>query len=289
MKNSSINEILEYIHSRNVPPRPWIDDVPMNYLDSHLQKFLFDLQTNQHNDHGCRRIQDIRIHSEWLHQKLCKNTPSRILDLDCGPGYFSHYLAGKEHFCLGIDISATAIECANNKKGSLASRLQFKVGNILTIDFPSEFDLVIMPYSIFNDLNPDEATLLIQKIRSSLTQTGQFYFEALVLSSPADPYLNRWQYAPFGNLFCPNPCLCLSEQFYCPITQTIIHRVYNIDLAEIELQEISTTQTFYTSIQYKKLLIENGFHSVYFPKLPKSTYKGDDRAYFSLVARKKDE
>jgi len=67
--------------------------------------------------------------------KNLKGKNKRILDIGCGAGTLSFYLANKGHDVLGIDISQKAIsECLNSKKVLGLKNLRFQ-----QIDFPNNY------------------------------------------------------------------------------------------------------------------------------------------------------
>ncbi|MFC2029058.1 class I SAM-dependent methyltransferase, partial [Chloroflexota bacterium] len=76
---------------------PWSDPaLSQRLLNEHLSQF---------NDSASRRSILIRKHVRWIHQQILKNKPSKILDLGCGPGLYTHRLAQLGHSCVGLDFS----------------------------------------------------------------------------------------------------------------------------------------------------------------------------------------
>ena len=61
---------------------PWDDpDFSRRMLAEHL---------SQDHDLASRRTEWIDRQVAWIHQDLLKGRPVRILDLGCGPGFYSH-------------------------------------------------------------------------------------------------------------------------------------------------------------------------------------------------------
>lgn len=80
---------------------PWDDpDFSRRMLAEHL---------SQDHDLASRRSEWIDKQVAWIHEHLLGATPSRILDLGCGPGFYSHRLATLGHDCRGIDFGPASI------------------------------------------------------------------------------------------------------------------------------------------------------------------------------------
>lgn len=73
---------------------PWDDpDFSRRMLQEHL---------SQEHDMASRRFKSIDKQVAWLHGDLLGGHTSSILDLGCGPGFYSHRLAARGHRCHGI-------------------------------------------------------------------------------------------------------------------------------------------------------------------------------------------
>jgi 2-polyprenyl-3-methyl-5-hydroxy-6-metoxy-1,4-benzoquinol methylase len=70
-----------------------------------------------------------KIPFAWIHEHLLEGKPSSILDLGCGPGFYSHRLAARGHRCHGIDFGPASIEYAQQHDPS-PSQCTFALGDI---------------------------------------------------------------------------------------------------------------------------------------------------------------
>lgn len=111
--------------------------------------------------------------------KHIKIKRGKILDIGCGAGTMSFYLANKGHNILGIDISSKAIkECAASNR-----ELHFKNIKFAQVDFPKElpnekFDVVIFTEVIEHLENGQNALVSIYKL---LKPNG-----IMILSTPSN-------------------------------------------------------------------------------------------------------
>lgn len=102
----------------------------------------------------------------------------KILDIGCGAGTLSFYLASKKHNVTGIDISNKAIRICRES----ARNMGFKNIHFMTIDFPNEippgkFDAILL-FEVIEHLKDDIKA--IEKIYKLLKPGG-----ILLLSTPS--------------------------------------------------------------------------------------------------------
>jgi len=111
--------------------------------------------------------------------KHLKNSNQKILDIGCGAGTLSFYLAKRGHNVLGVDISSKAIkECSVSTKSLGLEHLNFK-----QLDFPNKypnekFDVVILT-EVIEHLEDDKKTLMV--INKLLKPNG-----LIILSTPSN-------------------------------------------------------------------------------------------------------
>jgi SAM-dependent methyltransferase len=68
----------------------------------------------------------------------------RVLDLGCGTGTHSIYLAQHGLAVVGVDFSTKAIEMARNKARQVGADVDFQIGDVTRLDFLREpFDVVL--------------------------------------------------------------------------------------------------------------------------------------------------
>jgi SAM-dependent methyltransferase len=110
-----------------------------------------------------------------LLDRMIPSAVGRALDVGCGTGIFSHYLAGKGWSVTAIDASPEMIEEAKNY--DLKREIDFQSSTIETFEaVPNSFDLIIS-LSMLEYIEDDEAA--IQKFHQWLKPGG-----LLVVSLP---------------------------------------------------------------------------------------------------------
>ena len=84
---------------------------------------------------------------KWI-MKILENAPNKeklkILDIGCGPGFFTINLTKLGHDVIGIDVSKEMVDVASENAQEQGLTCDFKVMNANDLDFPDDtFDLII--------------------------------------------------------------------------------------------------------------------------------------------------
>jgi ubiquinone/menaquinone biosynthesis C-methylase UbiE len=106
-----------------------------------------------------------------LFRNIVKNS-EKVLDIGCGTGHPSLYIAKDVEFIIGIDKSKRMIEIAKNRlKRSKVDNIVFEVGDAASLKFPDEsFDVVILCGSLAT-LSDKKKSL--QEIKRVLKKNGK--------------------------------------------------------------------------------------------------------------------
>ena len=122
-----------------------------------------------------------------------------LIDLGCGNGTQTRFLA--DHFArvMGTEISPTAVEIAQTKHG--APNISYRVFDVLSPDAAQALheeigDANVYMRAVLHQLSPADHTTAIQSIERLLGTEGILYF--IELSSAAEPYFAQLitQYGP---------------------------------------------------------------------------------------------
>ncbi|MFH0999578.1 MAG: class I SAM-dependent methyltransferase, partial [Bacteroidota bacterium] len=108
-----------------------------------------------------------------ISELINKNAPKKILELGCGKGFNSIYLAKTfpNMKFSGIDITEKHLQLAI-KKSKKIKNLTFSFGDFHKLDFPnSSFDLIFELEAICHAKNPSQVLTEIYRL---LTKKGQF-------------------------------------------------------------------------------------------------------------------
>ena len=110
--------------------------------------------------------------------KECGIEPeNKILDLACGHGRHSIKLAKRQFKVTGIDINRRFIEHAERNSREQGLVIDFKIGNMLNIEYNNEYDCIILLFNSFGFLDREDGIKFIQKIRSAIRSNGKVFFD----------------------------------------------------------------------------------------------------------------
>lgn len=248
---------------------PWHDpDFSRRMLAEHL---------NQDHDMASRRQSTIDQQVEWIQRKVLRATPAAILDLGCGPGFYARRFSAMGHQCTGLDFSPASIQYAREQDGNST----YQLGNILELDYGSEYDMVMLIFGEFNAFAPEEAARIVDKAYQALKTGGR-----LLLEVHTAAFIHRighegasW-YTNEKGLFSDEAYICLTESRYESDHAITMH--YVIDAVSGAIQPYVNMLQGYTDDEYRRLL--GAFKQVMF--YPSLTGNPDPADLFVIVAEK---
>lgn len=107
-------------------------------------------------------------------ETLTKRSVRSVLDLGCGTGWLSVYLAKQGFNLTGLDISVQAIKLAREWASKEDLDIHFDVGDIADMPYPdAAFDAVVAN-SIFEHFPLDVAEITMKRLKRILVPGGTF-------------------------------------------------------------------------------------------------------------------
>lgn len=110
------------------------------------------------------------LRNPWLAQLI---TPkSKVLDVGCGGGFLTNYLASMGHQVSGVDLSSKSLEIA--KQGDATKKVVYQIADAKRLPYDNEtFDVVSAMDILEHIENPAEA---IREASRVLKPSGKFFF-----------------------------------------------------------------------------------------------------------------
>jgi len=279
-------KLLDIIHRQGVP-KPWAEGEKIPWDDPEFSRRMLDEHLSQQHDAASRRFEIIEKHVTWIHNQILKGKPARILDLGCGPGFYTHRLAQLGHQCTGIDFSPASIAYARKQAEEAGLDCEYTQQDIRTAHFGGQYGLVMSIYGEINVFRPEEVKGILAKAHSALVPGGSLLIEPhtyeIVVEIGENP--PSW-YSTSKGLFSDQPHLVMQENFWDAANQVAIQRYYVIDTESGEVVRHASTTQAYKNEGYHSLLTECGFEKqVFFPALGGDT-DHPDGGLMAILAQK---
>ena len=282
------NMDLKDIFLRQFPPEPWSEGDNIPWRNPGFSRRMLREHLAQSHDLASRRSDKIDAHVAWIHREVLSGSPTKILDLGCGPGLYASRLARLGHRCVGIDFSPASMEYAKEQAASENLSCGYLHADIRFIEYGSGYGLAMLIFGEFNAFKPSDATRILAKAYAALDEGGVLLLEAHTNEAIREFGLRpaSWYSAESG-LFSDSPHLCLQENFWDTESETVTRRYFIVDAASEEVSRYAQSLKAYTDEQYIAILEEAGFEDVRFH--PSLTGKEDSSQSDLLViaARKK--
>jgi len=253
------------IVKRLADPEPWSEGDKIPWHDPDFSERMLREHLSQSHDLASRRFEVIKAHVEWIHQRVLECEPARILDLGCGPGFYTSRLAQQGHQCVGIDFSPASIRHATERAARERLNCTYVQADIRQADFGTGFDLVMFLFGELNVFRPADARTILQKAHGALAPGGVLLlephrFEVVEKIGAEAP---SWHTAEAG-LFSEQPHLWLQENAWNPTALTATTRFFVINAATGEVRQLTQTMQAYTDQEYRRMLEQTGFAAVEF-------------------------
>ncbi len=224
---------------------PW-DGGKIPWHEPEFSERMLRAHLSQEHDRASRRFTIIDKHVAWVHQHVLGATTARILDLGCGPGFYTTRFARLGHSCVGIDVSPASIEHARSEAERETLSCEYRLEDRVAADLGAGFDLVLFTFGELNCFSPADADAIVAKARQALSPRGALVVEAqteqLVRSlGEQEP---TWFSASQG-IFSDEPHLCLCEGDWHPDSRVATERYFVVALGSSEVASyVNTTQAY---------------------------------------------
>lgn len=154
--------------------------------------------------------------------------PGRALDLGSGPGYHAVALATIGAEVRSIDISREAVRYARSEVSAegeeIASRITVEEADMLTTEFGSGYDLILLLFGEYCLLTAEERATLLEKSARALRSGGRLVLE--LFNQPVEDAIveRSWSYEADGGFWSATAYLELSTTEVYPEASALCHR-----------------------------------------------------------------
>jgi SAM-dependent methyltransferase len=265
--------------NRTAKPEPWSegDNIPWN--DPEFSERMLAEHLSQEHDQASRRSETIETHVNWIFSEVLHSRPARLLDLACGPGFYTLRLARQGCECVGIDFSPASIRYAKETAPAEAGlSCTYRHADVRDGRFGDGFDLVMMIFGQFNVFPRDKGREILQRAHAALKPDGSLLLEIqsreqIQRGGESDP---SW-YSTEAGLFSAEPHLVLQENFWHEEAGASTNRFIVIDGRSGKSSSYALSNEAYTEQELTDALRLAGFKDVErFPSLCGEVVTGEE-------------
>ncbi len=266
------------IVNRTPNPTPWSEGDNIPWDDPGFSERMLAEHLNQEHDLASRRSETIDQHVEWIFSEVLGSRPARLLDLACGPGFYTVRLARIGCECVGIDFSPASIRHARDMAATEA-RLSctYHQADVRDGLLGEGFDLVMMVYGQFNVFPRDRGLEILKNAHGALKPGGRLLLEVQSLEQiqQGGESAPSW-YSARSGLFSGAPHLVLQENFWDADAGASTIRFSIIDGQTGTVSTYALSNEAYTEHELTDSLRLAGFNDVErFPSLSGKAIAGD--------------
>ncbi|BCV39091.1 class I SAM-dependent methyltransferase [Shewanella algae] len=250
--NKLISQHLPIRLSPNESKIPWNDaDFSQRMLENHL---------SQEHDWASRKLAVIERQVDWLCSQLAPG--AKVLDLGCGPGFYTQLLAKRGFCCTGVDFSPASIAYAQQQAQAAGLDIDYQLLDVRSYRPTKKFDFIMMTFGELNVFSTADAKSLLKHCANWLMPNGKLLvevhsFDEVKRQGLAEP---SWQRHSQG-LFLDAPHLLLTEHAWDEALQTSSTLFWVIE-ENGKVARFGSRMQAWQDEEYLQLLNECGFNKI---------------------------
>ncbi|TVL50769.1 class I SAM-dependent methyltransferase [Shewanella algae] len=250
--NKLISQHLPIRLSPNESKIPWNDaDFSQRMLENHL---------SQEHDWASRKLAVIERQVDWLCSQLAPG--AKVLDLGCGPGFYTQLLAKRGFCCTGVDFSPASIAYAQQQAQAAGLDIDYQLLDVRSYRPTKKFDFIMMTFGELNVFSTADAKSLLKHCANWLMPNGKLLvevhsFDEVKRQGQAEP---SWQRHSQG-LFLDAPHLLLTEHAWDEALQTSSTLFWVIE-ENGKVTRFGSRMQAWQDGEYLQLLNECGFNKI---------------------------
>lgn len=230
--------------------------IPWN--DPGFSRRMLENHLSQEHDWASRKLSVIERQVDWIARQLPAG--AQILDLGCGPGFYTQRLAQRGFHCTGVDFSPASVQWAREQAKSAGLKIDYHEQDVRQYLPDTTYDFIMMTFGELNVFCVEDARALLQQCAQWLKPGGKLLLEVHTFEEVKRQGMAtaEWQRCPQG-LFLAEPHLLLSENSWNEEMQTSTTTFWAIKSDGSVTRFASQTRAWHDE-DYQECLQQSGFH-----------------------------
>ncbi|MBO2601861.1 class I SAM-dependent methyltransferase [Shewanella algae] len=252
----NINKLI----SQHLPIRLLPNESKIPWNDADFSHRMLENHLSQEHDWASRKLAVIERQVDWLCSQLAPG--AKVLDLGCGPGFYTQLLAKRGFCCTGVDFSPASITYAQQQAQTAGLDIDYQLLDVRSYRPTKKFDFIMMTFGELNVFSAADAKSLLKDCANWLTPNGKLLvevhsFDEVKRQGQAEP---SWQRHSQG-LFLDAPHLLLTEHAWDEALQTSSTLFWVIE-ENGKVTRFGSRMQAWQDEEYLQLLNECGFNKI---------------------------
>lgn len=212
---------------------------------------------SQDHDWASRRLGAIEQQVAWIASQL--SLGASILDLGCGPGFYTQLLTERGFHCTGVDFSPASVSWGRQQAQNSGLNIEYIQQDIRTYSPDKPFDFIMMTFGELNVFSTADVRDLVSRCAQWLVPGGKLLTEVHTFDEVKRQGMAEasWQRCPDG-LFLGVPHLLLTENSWDEEAQTSSTQFWAIEVNG-HTTRFGSQMTAWRDEEYVSLLENGGF------------------------------
>ncbi|MCE9784859.1 class I SAM-dependent methyltransferase [Shewanella algae] len=252
----NINKLI----SQHLPIRLLPNESKIPWNDADFSQRMLENHLSQEHDWASRKLAVIERQVDWLCSQLAPG--AQVLDLGCGPGFYTQLLAKRGFCCTGVDFSPASITYAQQQAQAAGLDIDYQLLDVRSYRPTKKFDFIMMTFGELNVFSAADAKSLLKDCANWLTPNGKLLvevhsFDEVKRQGQTEP---SWQRHSQG-LFLDAPHLLLTEHAWDEALQTSSTLFWVIE-ENGKVTRFGSRMQAWQDGEYLQLLNECGFNKI---------------------------
>lgn len=230
------------------------------WTNDQLKEIVFNSYFTADIEGGSEDESKINSTVEFIVNNFPTQKYPRILDLGCGPGFYSYKLAQKNYLVTGIDISDVALSYAKKQSNNMENTNYFNM-DIFNMELNQNYNIILLLFFTYSNFKKKDRKKILQNVKKLLVDKNSvFLFDVgTIYRYNQFNYFNYWEKSNSVNQSVKEFILLGSFRLY--ENHLLLHKQV-LFFKDGEILEFLDWQKHFSISEIENELKENGFEII---------------------------